>query len=96
MESNFERLKSMSVDKLAEWIDENGMFDNSPWMTWWNQKYCENCEEIKGNHGADGYYYRMCFAYCELNHKCRFFPNLDDAPNNEDIIKMWLEAEVEE
>lgn len=96
MESNFERLKSMSVDELAEWLDENGKFDNSLWMQWFDQKYCKNCEDVERHYESDGYYTRMCFAYCELNHKCRFFPNLDDAPNNEDIIKLWLEEEVEE
>ena len=39
-------------------------------------------------------------AFCELADesgvkKCRFFPALDDVPNNLGIIKMWLIEEAE-
>ena len=44
--NNFERLKSMSVEELSKWIDTHGQFDNSLWITWFDQKYCKNCENI--------------------------------------------------
>jgi ATP-dependent helicase/DNAse subunit B len=34
-------------------------------------------------------------TYCELENKCRFFQELDDVPDNKEMIKMWLEEEAE-
>ena len=34
-------------------------------------------------------------SYCELNGNCKFFPNLDETPDNKMVTKMWLESEVE-
>ena len=45
--TNFEHLKSMSIEELAEWLDEYGQFDNSPWSTWFSETYCDKCESIK-------------------------------------------------
>ena len=42
----FDKFKSMNIDELAEWLDKYGMFDNSPWMSWFDQKYCKGCEDI--------------------------------------------------
>ena len=107
---NFERLQSMSMDELAEWLDKNCMFDNSPWLNSFNEKYCEKCESIKCKYvdaeeklGLSPY---ACYsgeikcAYCELADesgikKCRFFPELNDVPDNKEMIKMWLEEEAE-
>ena len=33
-------------------------------------------------------------SYCELNGNCKFFPDLDEAPDNKMIIKMWLETSI--
>ena len=95
MKSNFEHLKSMSIEELAAWLDEHGQFDNSPWMTWWNQTYCKNCPDIMC-HYEDSDYEFPC-AYCELHdNKCMFFPDMDEIPDCEQIVKMWLEVEVEQ
>ena len=101
---NFERLQLMSIDELAEWLDKNGMFDNSPWSEWFSKKYCENCESIKCKYadaeeklGITPFSYsgEIECAYCELENKCRFFQELDDIPDNKKVIKMWLEEEAE-
>lgn len=110
--TNFKRIQSMNVDELAEWLDENGMFDNSPWSNWFNDRYCKNCESIKckyadaeeklgftpylfGSYSGD-----LECAYCELADesgikRCRFFPELDDVPDNKKTIEMWLIEEAE-
>jgi len=102
--SNFERLQSMSIDELAEWLDKNGMFDNSPWLNSFNEKYCEKCESIKCKYadaeeklGVSPFSYsgEVDCAYCELENKCRFFPELNDVPDNKEMIKMWLKEEAE-
>ena len=89
----FGKFKSMNIDELAEWLDEYGQFDSSPWMSWFDQKYCKNCEDIMCKY-EDGEREFPC-SYCELNGNCKFFPDLDEAPDNKRIIKMWLESEVE-
>jgi hypothetical protein len=101
-----EKFKAMTLEELAEWLDENGMFDNSPWSNWFNDSYCAKCETVKckykdaektlgftpylfGSYSGD-----LDCAYCELEHKCRFFPGLDDIPSNLEIIGMWLVHEA--
>ena len=84
----FDNLKSKNIDELAEWLDEYCWHDNAPWMTWFDNKYCKNCEGVSIDGSAYGDY-----AYCELHKKCKFFPELDEAPNCFQIVKMWLESE---
>lgn len=92
--NNFEKLQSLDIDQFAEWLDNNGMWDNSPWSKWFDSKYCQQCEPVKAM--MEGYFgYRECkFAWCELEHKCRFFQDMDEEPSSKDIIKFWLESEV--
>ena len=89
----FDKFKSMNIDKLAEWIDEHGQSDSSPWMSWFDQKYCKNCEDILCKY-EDGVREFSC-SYCELNSNCKYFLDSDEVPDNKMIIKMWLESEVE-
>ena len=99
---NFENLQSMSVDELAEWLDKNGQYDGSPWSKWFDSTYCQRCEsvvvtreEYKRVFGCCGFGNTVDCAYCEWEGKCKFFPEMDEAPpNNKEIIKMWLESEV--
>lgn len=90
----FDNFKSMTLDQLAEWLGKYGQFDNSPWMSWFDEKYCSNCEAIMCRY-KDSELEFPC-SWCELNdNNCKFFPDMDHAPNNKDIIKMWLESEGE-
>lgn len=89
----FEKIKSKDIDELSEWLSRQTQWEASPWSMWWDAKYCKNCESIRafvpylnGEHEC---------SYCELNDKCRFFQELDEVPNNEETIKMWLESEEE-
>ena len=88
----FDKSKSMNIDELAEWIDKHGEFDGSPWMSWFDEKYCKKCESIMCKY-EDGTREFPC-SYCELNDNCKFFPNLDSIPDNKMIIKMWLETSI--
>lgn len=88
----FDKLKSMNIDELTEWIDKHGEFDGSPWMSWFDEKYCKKCESIMCKY-EDGTREFPC-SYCELNDNCKFFPNLDSIPDNKMIIKMWLETSI--
>lgn len=89
----FDKFKSMNIHELAEWLNKYGAFDNSPWMSWFDQKYCKNCEDILCKY-EDGVREFPC-SYCELNSNCKYFLDSDEVPDNKMIIKMWLESEVE-
>ena len=90
--TNYERIKSMNIDKFSDWVDEYGQFGISPWMSWFEQKYCNNCENIMCKY-EDGERELPC-SYCEVYDICKFFQDLDEVPDNKMIIKMWLESEV--
>lgn len=106
--TNFENLKKMSLEDFAEWLDKHGMFDGSPWLNDFNKKYCEKCESVeikytdaKKKLGLEPFYEESfeC-AFCELVDengvkRCRFFPELDDVPDNKEMIEMWLIEEAE-
>ena len=91
---NIDIIKSKSLDDFAEWLwinCDNG--DETPWLDWWNERYCENCEAIKCK--IEGINREQLFSHCELHEVCRFFPELGRVPDNFDIIKMWLDSESE-
>ena len=103
--THFDKLKSMTIDELAEFIDEHGMYDNTPWMNWWDKNYCDKCESIKLNYEETQKILQIVpffkestieCAYCELHNKCKYFPNLEGTPSMKDIVKLWLEATHEE
>ena len=45
--NNFEKIKSMTIEELTDWIDKYGQFDVSPWMEWFDKTYCKNCYELQ-------------------------------------------------
>ena len=106
--TNFKHIQSMNIEELAEWLDKYGMFDDSLWANWFNHRYCENCESIECKYdrakvelGITPFYDETIeCAYCELTDgsgikRCRFFPELNDIPDNKKIIEMWLIEEAE-
>ena len=92
--NNFDMFKKMNVHELADWIDKYVVFDNSPHIVWWDEHYCKNCESIMCRY--EGSEREFTCAWCEINdNKCRFFPEMDEAPDSNEIVKMWLESEAE-
>lgn len=90
----FEFITSMSIDELAELLDEYGMFDGSPWMDLFDKNYCLKCEsEIVRIPNIDGERVEEA-GWCELHGKCKYFQDMDEIPDNKAIIKMWLEKEI--
>ena len=92
--TNLDYFKSMPLDELADWLDKYGEFDGSPWSQWFDAAYCQKCESVIC-HYADDEREFPC-AWCELEHKCKFFPDMDHTPDITDIIRMWLELESKE
>ena len=97
--TNFDFIKNMDIEDLAQFLDCYGRFEDTPWMKWFNEKYCENCESIKCKYEGDVWntYHELEAAYCELADngvkRCRFFPDMNDVPNSKEICLMWLKEE---
>jgi len=89
--TNFERIKSMTIDEMAEWLDKNLVFDGSEAMTRFNERYCSKCEPIVGK--PESFNKEVEYCYCELEDKCKFFPNEDGSPSFAFICKLWLMEE---
>lgn len=90
----YENFKNMTINELAEWLDEHGEFSGSPWMIWFDETYCQKCKPETAY--APYLDKNMEFSWCELNdNKCKFFPDMDEVPNNKQVIKMWLESNTE-
>lgn len=82
------------MDEFIEWIDKYCIFDDAPWMIWFDETYCKKCKSVVINKERTGYCSDMECSWCELNNKCKFFLELKNTPDNKQIIKMWLEREV--
>lgn len=88
----FESIKAQNIDELVDWIDKYCTFDNALHWKWWDENYCNKCESITT--GTNVFGYPQKYAYCELNHNCRYFKDMKNTPDNKQIIKMWLESEI--
>ena len=97
--NQYDKIKSMNINELSEWLDQYGQFDGSPWMEWWNDNYCSKCPSeigyITDSSGENEWKTPCEFGWCELHDKCKFFEDLEDVPDNKEIIKMWLESEID-
>ena len=90
--TNYRKIKSMNIEDLASFLDNCSSFENAPWTIWFNQTYCENCESITCKYESEllGESGKVECAYCELEHKCKFFLHFDDIPSPKEICKLWL------
>lgn len=91
--NNFEKLQSMPMDELAEWLSKHLAFDEAPHTIWFSKNCCDKCEPVEGHWEGTFGTHKCEFAYCELEHKCKFFPEMDEVPDDLTIVKMWLESE---
>ena len=100
--TNHENLLHKTTREFAEWLDTNGQFDGSPWITWFDESYCSKCEsiKIKKENSKAVLGFELMFAdettcsYCELYKKCKYFQDKDETPTNVDIIEMWLKENI--
>lgn len=91
--NNFDIIKSKNIDELVEWLDEYMMVDNTPWYLWFDKNYCSKCPSEVVYYESDRGKIPIECAWCELEHKCKFLPELDKEPDSKQIIKMWLETD---
>ena len=91
---NIDMIKSKNIDELAEWLDRNCYSEYAPWIQWWNDSYCNKCPSVFGKYADSDREIEFC--WCELHDKCKFFPDMEETPDCKQMIKMWLESEIEE
>ena len=89
-----DEFKSKTIDEFIDWLDEYCSFEDSPWVQWFDKNYCNKCPAEIGRYVDSDR--DMKFAWCELYDKCRFFPDMVNVPSSKQMIKMWLESEIEE
>ena len=68
--NTFERIKLMDIDEFAEWLDNHTEYDNSAWMQWFDENYCNKCESIRV-YIPDFQRNANC-CWCELHKRCKF------------------------
>lgn len=83
-----DRIKLLSTDEFANWLEENWSHDDDPCLRWFDEKYCSKCEPLEIDERE--------YAYCEVHHKCRFFQELNEMPIGVETMKLWLESEEDE
>jgi hypothetical protein len=92
--TNFEKIKSLSVEGLSGWLDVIISKNIRPWKDWFNKEYCDKCEPEYIFHEWGGVDFPISF--CEQEGYCKFFPYSGTAIETRDIIEMWLNREVGE
>ena len=83
------------IDSLSDLLDRLTSGYECPWTSWFDNNYCKKCETLDGSY-PETPNIRLKFAWCELNHKCKFFPELKRTPTERDVIKYWLVRETED
>lgn len=87
-----DKIRHMNTYEFADWLDEYVELYSAPWTKWFDKNFCKKCyAEIIHNAYTDR---MMECSWCELNGKCKFFQELDDIPSDKQIIRMWLNSEV--
>lgn len=85
--TRFDSFKNSGIKSLSQWVSDFVPYEGSPWEQWFDTNYCKKCCPItKGDNE---------FAYCEVNHKCFYFPQLEHNITNQEIIQKWLELDID-
>lgn len=90
--TNYEYITSKNIEELTEWLDKFGNFEKNPWLNWFDFKYCSKCEPVVSHEDDLGRSVKC--SWCEMHgDKCKYFKDLDEIPDNKQMIRMWLERE---
>lgn len=83
MITRYETIMNLDSIEFADFLNE--LEDDVPWVHWFDEKYCRNCESIKCILETNK---EIECSYCELNdNKCKFF---NKELLSKDIINLWL------
>ena len=86
----YEKLKDMSIQQVAQFLNKLQDYDNLPWYELFSSKYCNKCEPVIKRSNAFGFNVEVEYAPCETEVGCPFgVYNLSE----EETIKQWLLSE---
>jgi hypothetical protein len=94
----YEKLIGLNKEDLAKEIHEMWRENREePWTEWFCERYCTCCAPVYEKNPFTGEDYQddayLC-SYCELNGRCRHFPELNEVPSDEKMILIWLSQQV--
>lgn len=93
--TNFDKIKAMNADELAEWLCDHFPSDDSPWEEMFSKTFCDNCPTSMGRYADGGP--MMEFSWCEMHEgQCKFFPDIQGIPCGKKVVSIWLEREADE
>lgn len=84
--SNFEKLKKLSMEEMAEFLSEQMALEGTVYDQWMVDTFCNNCPDIEGYDGSP-------VTFCEMNEGCPYgLCNISD----KDLVMRWLSWVEEE
>lgn len=84
--TNFEKLKNLSMEEMAEFLASQMAIENTIYDKWMVETFCDDCPDIKDYDGSPA-------SFCEINHDCPYgLYCIDD----KDLVMRWLSWAEEE
>jgi hypothetical protein len=96
--TNYNKIVSMPLDELAQWLNQYSSVEDAPWLDWFNESYCSQCESVKisKENAKELLGFELLSkdeaecAYCEVHGECRYFREARRSIDNVETIKLWL------
>lgn len=78
--TNFEKLKNLSMEEMAEFLSEQMALEGTVYDQWMVDTFCNNCPDVEGYDGSP-------VTFCEMNEDCPYgLCNISD----KDLVMRWL------
>ena len=78
--SNFEKLKNLSMEEMAEFLSDQMALEGTVYDQWMVDTFCNNCPNIEDYDGS-------LVSICEMNQDCPYgLCNISD----KDLVMRWL------
>lgn len=78
--SNFEKLKNLSMEEMAEFLSEQMAREGTVYDQWMVDTFCNNCPDVEDYDGSP-------VSFCEMNEDCPYgLCNISD----KDLVMHWL------
>lgn len=78
--TNFEKLKNLSMEEMAEFLSDQMELEGTVYDQWMVDTFCNNCPDEEDYDGSPA-------SFCETNHDCPYGLYL---PSNKDLVMRWL------
>lgn len=78
--TNFEKLKGLSMEELAEFLSDQMALEGTVYDQWMVDTFCNDCPDMEDYDGS-------LVSFCEVNHDCPYGLYCID---NKDLVMRWL------